>query len=104
MGKFEYNKYLNDLPFRREDFIIHASIDNYDKISHWAIYKVVDIQEIHYMVEYANDGKPNCIQVTNLAGTTKFWVNPDRFKLCPQEVIERFGLHNGTFDANAHNK
>ena len=104
MGKFEYNKYLNELPFKREDFIIHTSIDQYDKLTHWAIYKVVDIQEIHYMAEYDTTGKPNCIHISNLVNTHKFWTSPERFKLCPQEVIERFGLHNGTFDANAHNK
>lgn len=92
MGKFEYNMYLNKQPFKRGDIVVGKSIPDLTGVTKYAIYKVIDIQEIHYSVEYdIHSQKPRCLHLKNV-DKWDFWTVPENWCICPPEVIERLGL------------
>lgn len=47
MGKFEFAQYLKTLPMKKGDWIAYKLCATYSK---WSCWKVIDIIEIHYMV------------------------------------------------------
>ncbi len=101
-SKFEYNVFLGTIPFKKGGYVLSQTIEHYDKLSFWAIYLVKDIQEIHYLCEYDQYNNPLCLHLENLQGTHNFWGAVPRWKFVPNEVLDRFGITDGTFDANAH--
>jgi hypothetical protein len=100
LSKFEYNKYLNELPFKKGDYVVGASIDNYDRLTIWAIYKVKDIQEIHYLVEYDPYSNPLCIELESTNEASRFWATPSRWKLAPEELLFKLGVKTKDEDVN----
>ncbi len=91
LSKFDYNVLISNLPFKKGDVVISKAIINRDNITRHAFYKVVDIQEIHYMAEYTPQGKPKCIHLKD-NHTFDFWSSPDMWELAPEELINRVGL------------
>ena len=68
MGKIEYANHLRMLPYRKGDLVaFHTCPPPYDK---WMVYQVVDIQEMHRMVEFSNEQVgPKCLYLMNFGGT-----------------------------------
>lgn len=91
LSKFDYNLLISNLPFKRGDVLISKVLMNQENVTKFAIYKLVDIQEIHYMAEYTNSNLPRCLMLKDQNGFT-FWSSPEYWNHCPQEVLEKLQL------------
>ena len=92
LSKFEYNLLISKLPFKKGDTVINKAIVNHDNITKYAIYKVRDIQEIHYMAEYnAVSGEPKCLHLED-SGGFNFWTSPSFWTTADPVLVERLGL------------
>ena len=91
LSKFDYNLLISKLPFKKGDTVISKSIMNHANITKYAVYKVKDIQEIHFMAEYNNNGEPKCLHLEDHAGFN-FWTAPSFWVPAYAELIENLGL------------
>ncbi len=91
LSKFDYNVLISNLPFKKGDVVISKAIMNTNSLTKYAVYKVVDIQEIHYMAEYDAQGRPKVLHLKD-HDRFDFWSNHELWVPCPPDVLERTGL------------
>ena len=91
LSKLDYNVLIGSLPYKKGDILISKAIMNPSCLTKYAVYKVVDIQEIHYMAEYDTQGRPKTLHLKD-HDKFDFWSNHEMWVPCPQEVLERVGL------------
>ncbi len=91
LSKFDYNVLISNLPFKKGDVVISRAIQDTSKLTKFAVFKVIDIQEIHYLAEYDTQGHPKPLHLQD-PERFHFWSSPNAWVPCPPDVLERIGL------------
>jgi hypothetical protein len=95
MGKMEYAHFLSRMDMKKGDVVYNKHIP-VDKLTKETLFKVEEIQEIHYMCDYEQEypaqvWNPKCILIKNVAGLS-FWTIPSRWVLCSPDILDTFNL------------
>ena len=101
IGKHEYNLLIKNLKYKKGDFLISTAINVFTNITSHAVFKVKDIQEVHFLCDWERNSQGNhCPKVYHLQNSAghNFWTVEDRWCLCPDEVVNRLGLNDITLD------
>lgn len=113
MDKITYAQYITRIPKKIGDFLVINSLDlnGPDAKNIWRWYVIKDIQELHNMVEYADDLDPKCMYLQALSAysngvpPTPFWSSPTFYKVVeptsvPQEVKDAYANISNRSKAN----
>ena len=97
IGKHEYNSLISKLKYRKGDMLISTAINVANLTHSHAVFKVKDIQEVHFMCDWERgcqgDWQPKVYHLTNPAGHS-FWTVESRWCMCPDDILNILDLFN----------
>lgn len=72
-AKVVYAKWLSSLGFKRGDYVIHRHTkDSSMPLTHYNYLRVVQLQEVHMLLEFTEGGKAKAVELIGPGGT-RFW-------------------------------
>lgn len=78
-NKLVYTQWLSSLGFRRGDYVVHRRTYDSKMIrSQFNYLRVVQLQEVHMLLDFADNGKAKALELVAQSGT-RFWTCPDEW-------------------------
>lgn len=91
--KHIYENWINNIPFKRGDYILSKSLKNRDHVIAAAYLRVQSLMMLHYACQYSHKGRPICMELLSHSGT-RFWTTIDEWEVvdAPTDPEAQFDL------------